>query len=374
VVGVCERGAVGVHGPDERGWLDTFDRVFDDLRLAVHHALERGDIGTAMRIIVSAREYAFRRLRYELIGWAEEALAVEGAEEEPLAAAAIGIVAYGRFVRGESDGAIDLAEHALAVAAATGTDTLGLADRTLGNACFFQGDLPGTIAAVDRLVVGAEASGDDARIAHAWYMRSLGETRMGASNPGMRYAEQATAAAARSRNPTASAQAAYATGIWSAATDPARARLELHRSERLARDVGNHWFELFARTETLWLLALDGAPMDALASYAEVLSAWHRAGDWANQWLSLRHVFGICEQVGADELAMIIHGALERAGAVDAFPFEPAAATELARTLAVLRARLGDRETSLELQGRNASTSAVISLIVDRIRALTSSP
>jgi predicted ATPase/DNA-binding SARP family transcriptional activator len=370
VVQVCERGAVGLHGPDERRWLDTFERLFDDLRLAVRNALEAGEVGAALRIVVAAREYAFRRLRYELIGWAESALAATEPADQPLAAAALGIVAYGRFVRGEVEAAIELAQRSLAVAARSGTNTLGMADRALGNACFFHGDMAGTLAAVARQLDDALASGDDARVAHAYYMASLGETRTGDTAAGTRFAEQAMDAARRSRNPTATAQACYALGIWSAATHRRRAREQLVHGEEVAREAGNRWFQLFARTETLWLRALDGESLPALAGYADVLVAWHRAGDWANQWLSLRHVFGICCQVGADELAMIIHGALEHAGAADAFPFEPTAAAELARTVDALRRRLGDRVTALEQQGRTGTTSAVIDLIVDRIRAL----
>ena len=366
VVDRCDRGALALHGPDEAEWMATFDQIFDDLRLAVHDALDHGDAPAAMGMVVAAREYAFRRMRYELIGWAETALA-SAADDEPLRATTLGLVAYGRFVRGESDPAIELAQEALAVAARTGTDTLGLAERALGNACFFQGDLVGTAAALDLLVAGAAASGDPARMAHAHYMRSLGETKSASSDAGPRHAERSAEAATRSGSPTAEAQAAYATGIWLTADAPDRARQELDRSERLAREVGNDWFELFARTETLWLDAVHGAPGPALAGYADVLSAWHRAGDWANQWLSLRHVFGICCQIGADDLAMIIHGALERAGAVDAFPFEPTAAVELERTVDALRDRLGDRADALELQGRTTSTSVVIPLIVDEI-------
>jgi predicted ATPase/DNA-binding SARP family transcriptional activator len=367
---VCERGAVGLHGPDEGRWLDTFERLFDDLRLAVRNALDNQDAGTALRIVVAAREHAFRRLRYELVGWAETTLATVVPSQQPLSAAALGIVAYGRFVRGEIDAAIDLGQRALTLADECGTDTYGIAERTLGNACFFRGDMDSTFDAVARQLDGANAACDDARIAHAYYMASLGETRTGDAAAGSRHANLAMDAARRSGNPTAIAQAAYCLGIWAAATDPARAREELARSEALAGDVGNHWFELFARTETLWLQALDGDPYPALAGYADVLVAWHRAGDWANQWLSLRHVFGICCQVGADELAMIIHSLLERADATDAYPFEPAAAADLARTVDDLRLRLGDRVTALELQGRTGTTSAVIDVIVDRLTSL----
>jgi predicted ATPase/DNA-binding SARP family transcriptional activator len=368
LVGICAKGERGLEGPAEREWMATFDRTFDDLRLAVRHALDRGDAAQAMRMVVDAREYAFRRMRYELIGWAESALAIAHAED-PLRATTTGLVAYGRFVRGENDAAIDLAHEALDLAARTGTDTLGLAERALGNACFFTGDMVGTVAAIDQLVAGAEASGDDARIAHALYMRSLSETRSTASSRGLRFASEATEAAERCQSPSAVAQASYATGIWLTAIDPVRARRELARSEAVSREVGNDWFELFARTETLWLLALDGEPAAALAGFAEVLAAWHRAGDWANQWLSMRHVFGICCRIGADELAMTIHGALEHAGAVDAFPFEPTAAVELARTVDALRERLGDRADALELEGRTTSTSALIPLVVDGISA-----
>jgi hypothetical protein len=201
-------------------------------------------------------------------------------------------------------------------------------------------------------------------------MRSMYETGTGASDRGREHARAAVDAARRSGSSTAQAQAAYAVGIWSVADDPARAREELARSEALGHAVGNRWIELFARTENLWLRALDGEPLAALRDFADVLEAWHRAGDWANQWLSLRHVFGICSLLGADELAVVIHGALDRAGAVDAFPFEPAAAAEHTRTMAALRARLGDRVPALEQEGRTGTTSAVIGLVVDRIRAL----
>jgi hypothetical protein len=154
-----------------------------------------------------------------------------------------------------------------------------------------------------------------------------------------------------------------------ATTEPTQARQELQRSEALARDVGNLWFELFARTETLWQQALDGEPRAALSAFADVISGWHRAGDWANQWLSLRHVLGICQLVGADELAVLIHGALARAGAVDAFPFEPSAAANLANTVVDLRRRLGDqRFDAVAQEAQTASTSVVIDRIVSELR------
>jgi predicted ATPase/DNA-binding SARP family transcriptional activator len=372
IVEICERGAAGLHGADERAWLDLIDGLFDDLRLAVRNALIADDLGTALRIVVAAREHAFRRLRYELIGWAEAALALDGAATQPLAAAAWGLVAYGRFVRGEIDAAIDLGQRSMELARQNGTDTFGLAERALANAWVFLGDTDSSRSAVLQLVDGAVASGDEARIAHAYYMRSLSETSTARTDAGIAYAERAATAAAQCRNPTAQAQAAYATGIWLATTQPARAREQLQRSEALSSAVGNLWFELFARTETLWLRAFDGEAHNVLSEFADVISAWHRAGDWANQWLSLRHVLGICHFLGADELAVTIHGALERAGAVNAFPFEPAAAANLRNVVDELRRRMGDERFRVaEQQGRSGATSIVIDRIVAELRSLS---
>jgi predicted ATPase/DNA-binding SARP family transcriptional activator len=373
ITDVCERGAAGLHGADEGAWLAVFDAVFDDIRLAVRTAMRGAEVGAALRIVVPAREYAFRRLRYELIGWAESALAMAD-DDEPLAAAAWGIVAYGRFVRGEIDAAIELGERSRLLAARCGTDTFGVAERALGNAWVFRGDTGRGAAAFEELLDGALASGDDARIAHAYYMRSLSETSTGGADAGTDYAERAAVAADRCGNPTAQAQAAYARGLWLASARPDHALEHLWRSETLARDVGNTWFELFARTETLWLRAFAGEPLVALRAFADVITAWHRAGDWANQWLSLRHVLGICHLLGADELAVIIHGALARVDAVHAFPFEPAAAARLDNVVDELRTRLGDHRFEVaEQAGRTAATSVVVELIVTQLEFFTGS-
>src|SRR5205814_6745888 len=118
------------------------------------HALRAADAATVLRIVVSAREYAFRRLRYELIGWAEAALALPGADDDPLAAAAWGVVAYGRFVRGEIEAAIELGERSRALAEVRRSDTLGVAERALGNAWVFRGDRDRAGAAFAELLAG----------------------------------------------------------------------------------------------------------------------------------------------------------------------------------------------------------------------------
>ena len=55
----------------------------------------------------------------------------------------------------------------------------------------------------------------------------------------------------------------------------------------------------FAMTEAMWLRAGRGEPLEALRGYREVVETWFQGGDWANQWLSLRHVAGVLADPGA---------------------------------------------------------------------------
>ena len=96
-------------------------------------------------IVVAAREYAFRRLRYELIGWAESALAADRAPTTsrwPRRRSASSPTAGSSAAR--STRPSSSASDRSTLAARSGTDTLGMAERALGNAWFFQGDMAGT--------------------------------------------------------------------------------------------------------------------------------------------------------------------------------------------------------------------------------------
>ena len=352
--------------PTSGRWLDALDGLFDDLRLAVRNALDAGDLDTALRIVVAAREHAFRRLRYELIGWAETALADGGRRRPPAGRGSVGHRGL-RPVRPRRDRRRHRAGRAGCRAGRSGTAPTRWAwpNGRSATRASSRGDIPrfagrAPSASSTTAVALRRRRPHRPRLLHALAVR----------DPHRRGRGRARARRARHRgggalgNPTARGTGRLrrrASGPRP--TEPARARALLQRSEQLARDVGNLWFELFARTETLWLQAIEGDPLGALLGFADVISAWHRAGDWANQWLSLRHVLGICCLLGADELAATIYGALDRAGAVDAFPFQPLRPPTCARQLTELRERLGDqRFTVAEQQGHTASTSVVIDL------------
>jgi hypothetical protein len=112
-------------------------------------------------------------------------------------------------------------------------------------------------------------------------------------------------------------------------------------SGRLAGAVDNRWLRAFARTEELNLRAQRGEIDLALTGYRDVVETWFRGGEWANQWLSLRHLFGVFAALGDDEIAAVLHGALDAAGAAAALPFEPSGAARVNALAETVRARYG---------------------------------
>ena len=367
---VAERAAAALAGPEEAEAMALLDRDFDNLRAAHIWAVDHGDIDLSLRLVAALREYAFRRMRAEILGWADEAIAA-GVGTHPRAAVVLAVAAYGRFVRGDLDGAINLGGRAMATADVTGSDCSGLAERALANAWFFRGDVVQATEWLDRMIASAR-EGSPARLAHALYMRSVAFTSVGDSVRGAQLAGEARAAARRSGSPTSLAQASYALGLSLESTDPVEAAAHLQHAADLAQDAGNRWIQAFALTEVLWLDARQGRSKEALARYADVIDLWYRGGDWANQWLSLRHVFGILVQRKDHHGAATLHGALTAAGAAIALPFEAANAEQLSDLVEELRHQLGAAAFAAAVRrGASMTDAQIISFVRGQIRALS---
>jgi predicted ATPase/DNA-binding SARP family transcriptional activator len=330
----------GLWGPDEARWAEVLDASFDDMREAHSTAVETGDLEQALLLVVRLSEYSWRRIRYELLTWADTTVAMPGASDHPLYPIGLGVVAYGGFVHGELDDALEAGERAVAIAAERGVTTAGLAERAVGNVLFYQGHNAEAIAWTRRMTDATMSLGVPSLVAQTLYMRSVAETSLGNHDAGVEFAALAAAAAVESGSPTALAQADYALGMSLEATDPARALAAFDRSVQHAETVGNRWIRAFSLTESLWIRARLGETRAALAGYRDVVDTWFRGGDWANQWLSLRHVFAILESLGHDEVAATLYGALAAADVMEAVPIEPGNADEFSHAVERLAARL----------------------------------
>ena len=104
-----------------------------------------------------------------------------------------------------------------------------------------------------------------------------------------------------------------------------------------------------------------------------MIDLWFRGGDWANQWLSLRHVFGILVQLDDHRGAATLHGALNAVGAAYALPFEAADAEHIAELVGMLRDHLGAADFAAAVRrGASMTDGQIVDFIQERIIALTS--
>jgi predicted ATPase len=362
----------GLGGPDEGYWARQIDDDLEDLREAFGASLRLGELDTALELVTAVREFAFRSIRYEIVDWAQTISTVPGVEDRPLYPVILGMIGYGRFVRGELTGAMVAARTAVAAAERLGTSTEALAERVLGNALFYRGETADALAWMDRMVEIARDSGDDSLLTHGCYMRSVAHTSVGDPDGARRLVAEARYAAQRCASPTALAQAAYAAGLSCERDDPDEALELLITSGRLADAVDNRWLRAFARTEELYLRAQRGDIDESLIGYREVVDTWFRGGEWANQWLSLRHLSGAFATRGDDDIAAVLHGALDAAGAATALPFEPTGAARMNALADTVRARYGPAAFDAAMhRGRSMRDEEVVRMTLQHLDAQT---
>ncbi|HEX2782819.1 MAG TPA: hypothetical protein VHN36_04485, partial [Ilumatobacteraceae bacterium] len=379
---VCERHATwylelaescgaALAGPHEASESARLDRDFDNLRSAFSWTLEHRDLERACKLVVAMREYSFRSMHAEVIAWADDVTAMTGFDDSLQSPLVLAMAAYGRFVRGDLDSSIRYGELAIAASTRLGVGTSGLAERSLANSLFYRGEAATAQQWIDRMVLDAQG-GSPARLTHALYMRSVAFTSVGSPQRGVELAEEALNAARRSGSPTALAEASYALGLALESSDEAAAAALLTQAAEVAAGAGNRWIQAFALTEVLWLEARQGSPRTALARFSGVIDLWFRGGDWANQWLSLRHVFGILVQLDDHRAAATLHGALTAVGASYALPFESSDAEHISELVGMLRKRLGAAGFAGAVRhGASMSDGEIVDFIQERIAVLT---
>lgn len=373
LIELVEEAELGLCGPDEGSWSERLEDSFDDLRIAHRWALAQGDIDGALRLVVGAREFAFRRMRYELFTWAEASVDAMGEGEHALAPLAVATAGYGRFVRGDLDEAVELAERSLALEARLGLPPCGLHWRTMGNVFYYRGEADLAADTCQRMVRGARTSGDDARLVHALYMASVGLASAARTAESRLLADEAVTLARRTGNPTSLACALHARALTIEAFDPHRAASMLEEAVALGLAAHNRWMVSFARTELVSLAGRRGDLDSALRMAREVVDTWYRAGDWANQWLTLRHVAGVLAQRGDHEDAAVLHAAVRVASAELAMPIEASDLRRVGAILERLPSVLGpDRCAAAEARGAEMAAREVVHYtqdVIDRVLA-----
>lgn len=363
--------AVALEGPDEALAMRRMELDTDNVRAAFSTAVALDDADAALHLVLAVTEPGFRALRYEVVDWAEIASTMPAAAEHPLRPDVLAVVGYGAFVRGELERAVDTAVAATELAHQLGVGTQGITERVLGNALFYLGRRDEAVAAISQMVDVHRRSGRAGRLAHALYMRSVAASSTGDPDGGARFAEEATAVADVLANPTSQSQATYAAGLALVHRRPDRALELLEAAAALADSVGNVWMRSFAQTEAMWMRARRGELEQSLRGYRAIVQTWFAGGDWANQWLSIRHLAGVLSTCGHDEEAALLSGAVRAAGAQFALPIDPLNAAELNQLQSELEARLGDQAMQRAVQrGASMRDDAAVRLALQTIESL----
>ncbi|GAA1483004.1 hypothetical protein GCM10009624_34440 [Gordonia sinesedis] len=170
------------------------------------------------------------------------------------------------------------------------------------------------------------------------------------------------------------AWARYAAGEAALDTDPDLARQLLDHAVDAARHHDDRYLLGVAMVSRASIEARHGSPHAAATRLADVVEYWRDAGNWTNQWVSLRTVAAALADLGDDRAAALVLGAVRHRG-----PGRPAPAPgdeqRLARLEQVLRHRLGDNAVGVAMASGAAMTpAAIVELAVAGLRSTPESP
>ena len=371
-LGLAERSSESMAGPDEPEASARLDREFGNLRAAYSHLAEQHDVERCARLVAALREYSFRSMRAEVISWADEVIAMPGFDDSLRAPVVLATSAYGRFVRGDHLSSIEYADRAVAARTRLGVSSSGLAERVLGNSWFYRGEAEIAQQWIDRMLDDA-STGSPARLAHALYMRSVASTSIGDPRRGTSFAERALCGGPPLRfADRARSGACTRSGCRSKATTPRRRPTTSNVRPTSRSPLATAGFRRSPSPRSCRSRPAHGSSPTALAGFADVIDMWFRGGDWANQWLSLRHVFGILVQLGDKAAAATLHGVLAAIGAAYALPFEASDAERIDALVEELRDEMRPAEFATAVRrGTSMSDSEIVDFVQGRIRVLT---
>jgi hypothetical protein len=145
--------------------------------------------------------------------------------------------------------------------------------------------------------------------------------------------------AGRIGNPTARAWARYVSGEILMDDEPRRALPLLDESVRLARAVDNQFLLGVALLSASSLRGRHGDPGEAIPMMLEAIRHWQHAGNWTQQWTTLRNVVELLVRLRADRPAAVLTGAI-RAATTAAPVFGPTA-ERMDQSARALASRLG---------------------------------
>ena len=247
------------------------------------------------------------------------------------------VAAFGATKRGDLEAATLLAQRGLGLV--DGPDPIRrYALFVLGDVALFDGRLDESGRCYAEAARLAGDAGDPYTHAYSLANLALPLAYRGESDRALAAALRGRSAAAATGNPHLVAWANYALGEVLADTEPEQAMAALEAALAAARKSGSRFIEGVASVTAASLRARNGDLAEALDLFAAAVRQWRRAGNWTQQWTTLRNVIDLFARLAADEAAAVLSAALRTSRS--AAPLYGSDAARLAETDQALRARL----------------------------------
>jgi predicted ATPase/DNA-binding SARP family transcriptional activator len=344
----AEAADAGLRGADEGAWAQELAASFDDLRSAHQWALVHGP-ELAMRLSAALFVYGEAGAPSEVPAWAGRAAGVT--TQDPLLPVVLAAAAGTRF-SGDLTHAAAHARRALCAVAendpARRYPLCALADIAL-----FEGRLIDAVQLYTTQADLAEAAGDTYFAAYATANSSLPHTYQGDIRAAVQLADRAKQLGTAIANPTTLAWADYALAEALLEEQPDQARLALDSAVAHARIARNRFVLGVILISAGSLHTRHGDSTHAAVLLGEAIDHWSQAGNWTQQWITIRHVIDLLVRLGVHEDAAVLYGALtESTTATKAYGPD---ATRLRSHADTLRTELGAQRYSAAVERGVAS-------------------
>ncbi|MEU4646281.1 ATP-binding protein [Nocardia fluminea] len=285
--------------------ISRIDDAITELQRALYWLLEHGDTVNAARLVAALMDYGLLRLRPDVLGLAELVIAADPDATGRLAAEVSAAASYARWMAGDLAGAYKRAGHALTVCDDPPYNAYG----AYGVCDLFSGRFGESAEWYRRAGLIPDRPSPNMDMA-TWIML-LG------------YAGDPTA---ERRSTDLVAEIGYGTSPYTAYMlycageavldiDQDRARELLDRALRMAEATGTTFVTGIAGASLASLDVRAGRTAEAAAAYPALIRGWQRAGMWSTQWVMLRSIALLLDQLGRAEQAAVLDGAIRAATA-----------------------------------------------------------
>ncbi|MFD3637684.1 hypothetical protein ACFWUY_42080, partial [Streptomyces sp. NPDC058664] len=266
-----------------------------------------------------------------VLGWAELVIAADSDAAGPTAAGVLASAAYARWMAGDLPGAYDRAARSLTVCDDPPYNSYG----AYGVCDLFSGRFDESAEWYRRAAVIPDRPASNMDVA-TWTML-LGY----AGDPTVAQRSAELVAETGSVTSPYVAYALYCAGEAILDIDQDRARDLLDRALRMAEATGTTFVSGVAGASRASLDVRSRRTADAAAAYPALIRSWQRAGMWSTQWVMLRSIALLLDQLGRSEQAAVLDGAIRAAAADQPLGSDREVLDQLSQRL---RTALGDND------------------------------